>query len=1066
MSTGYTGHTGPTGNTGPAGPLVTGIILTSQHNLAPGATATHHVQTDNLSHITAGTYLLISDSTPTGAYYLVTNVILTEVTLQNISSVTCSWSAGSAFTITGPRGDLGATGNTGDTGATGATGATGLPGPLVTGFFLNSENGIPPGGTGLHSVTGANLQYLTPGTNIVVTDSSPNGAYLMVTGITGGVTGADITIQNISAGTAYWTRNSLFTLAGPVGFGYTGATGATGVTGATGRTGAPGATGATGITGPPGPLVSGLIIDGATLAPGGTTTCRINTSHGNFISSGVIIVVTNYSNLIDDAYLLVTDLTGGVASLENISTETVSWAPNSYFALTGPRGATGSRGATGVAGVAGPLITGTLTTNQPGPTGLAPGATAEYTFTSTALDYITDGLFVSVSDTGSRTGYYLITNVSLGGVGGIDKITLRNMSVSDPGIWGNNAKFTVVGPPGMTGATGATGGGITGDTGRTGATGVTGPRGHTGSPGSLVVGQISGEVAGLMPGFSHPYIVTSSYTQYISEGSFILINDDNNKTGYYLVVSRSGNSVIIRNMSDAEAFWADNSYFTLVGPQGIKGDTGVPGPLVTGMMKSPCEKLLPGQVGEFLMFVANNDSEYVSPGTNITINDVHTLSAYYEVVSIRYPGGSNYNTVMLKNLSETEGSWSVNAPFTLVGPKGVQGVQGIPGNQGNQGLKGDKGDTGPMGERGLQGVIGPSGNPGNQGLKGDKGDTGPIGERGLQGVTGPSGLMGPTGSRGATGISGGIINGLMMRGEVNLPKGMTGSYEVSTDYFQYLTTGLYISIHDVTDDLSCYYQIIDTSFASPYNKIIIKNIGDGVGSWSSNAHFVALGPRGLDGTMGLVGPMGPMGPMGPTGASVTPIDSATAFYNAYYNQMFNQLYNQFVTTFAPTGTVGYANTFSLFDSPIVGSTSRVPSFVKLSGTDTGDFRILNTGELSVINPGKWRFLAQYQLVFIGGESEEVAFIDGLFSLNGQKIVYSDATSSVSKKCPKNVLAIEAILEVKAGDKVGIMVASTNTRVGICRAYNNTGLTDESGNQTNNTDVEAPSVILTASKIWL
>jgi hypothetical protein len=157
---------------------------------------------------------------------------------------------------------------------------------------------------------------------------------------------------------------------------------------------------------------------------------------------------------------------------------------------------------------------------------------------------------------------------------------------------------------------------------------------------------------------------------------------------------------------------------------------------------------------------------------------------------------------------------------------------------------------------------------------------------------------------------------------------------------------------------------------------------------------------------------------------------------------------------------------SLVDAPAFGSQDKVASLVKINSTDTDDFRILNTGELSVINPGRWRFLAQYQLVFVGGASEEVVFIDGLFSLNGSKIAQSDATSSVSNKCPKNVLVIEAIIDVKVGDKVGIMVASTNTRVGICRKYSNTGNTDESGNQTNNTEVESPSVILTASKIWL
>ena len=462
---------------------------------------------------------------------------------------------------------------------------------------------------------------------------------------------------------------------------------------------------------------------------------------------------------------------------------------------------------------------------------------------------------------------------------------------------------------------------------------------------------------------------------------------------------------------------------TGMGDTGATGPSGPPGPLVVGTMQSACAALEVNAQGRF--YVKTEYIDYLSPGTYITINDISSLSAYYLVTDVQY--GSPYNAIELKNVSESVGSWSVNAYFALVGKSGV---------------KGDMGSTGP------------------------KGDTGDMGPTGPMGMMGPTGLKGDMGVEGPVGPPGRLLSGVMMKGEAGLENGSTGVYEIDTVYYNYLSTGVFITIHDIAsgldidDTVSAYYQIIDTVYSSPYNKIIIKNISKGVGSWSTNAHFTVVGPRGFD------GPTGPNGPTGVTGPSANPAEVATIVYNNLYNPLFHQLYDQFTGTYAPAGTSGFANMFSLFEAPAFASDVGVASLVKINSTDTGDFTILNSGELSVVNPGKWRFLAQYQLVFVGGTSEDVAFVDGLFSLNGTKITQSDATSSVSSSCPKNVLAIEAILNLKVGDKVGIMVASTNTRVGICRAYNNIGLLDASGNQTNNTGVDAPSVILTATKIWL
>ena len=161
----------------------------------------------------------------------------------------------------------------------------------------------------------------------------------------------------------------------------------------------------------------------------------------------------------------------------------------------------------------------------------------------------------------------------------------------------------------------------------------------------------------------------------------------------------------------------------------------------------------------------------------------------------------------------------------------------------------------------------------------------------------------------------------------------------------------------------------------------------------------------------------------------------------------------------------FANTFSTIDAPAEGN-SGVPQQVNINNLDTPDFDRTSDGALIAMNPGRWRFLAQFQLAHIPKKdySNEVAIVDGFYALNDEPIADSDATNSVSIMAPKNVLPIEFCVDLKKGDKVAIFAASTNANVGLCRGYKNNGSRDLSGNPTNNTGISAPSVILTASKL--
>ena len=163
----------------------------------------------------------------------------------------------------------------------------------------------------------------------------------------------------------------------------------------------------------------------------------------------------------------------------------------------------------------------------------------------------------------------------------------------------------------------------------------------------------------------------------------------------------------------------------------------------------------------------------------------------------------------------------------------------------------------------------------------------------------------------------------------------------------------------------------------------------------------------------------------------------------------------------------FANAYSTIDSPAIGSRNGVPSKVNINVTDTLDWKTTPEGDLICLNAGTWSILAQYQLEFVGfatGNINDIALIDGFFSINDVVVPASDATNSVSISAPKNVLPIGLCSNFAIGDKLSVNVASSNTLAGICRGYDNNGKKNKSYIDTNKTEVYAPSVIFTLYKI--
>ncbi len=155
----------------------------------------------------------------------------------------------------------------------------------------------------------------------------------------------------------------------------------------------------------------------------------------------------------------------------------------------------------------------------------------------------------------------------------------------------------------------------------------------------------------------------------------------------------------------------------------------------------------------------------------------------------------------------------------------------------------------------------------------------------------------------------------------------------------------------------------------------------------------------------------------------------------------------------------YANIYSNSISPINVNTNETVPFTDL---DTKDWRI-NNNDRSILkckNPGLWQFTAQYQVVGILPQVgfTNVPFIDGWFILNKQPISNSDASASGALGV-QTVLTIAITRYFKKGDilQVGIRSTSTTTPAVI-------GVQCISNSNIGTTNVNAPSLILTASKI--
>ncbi len=88
------------------------------------------------------------------------------------------------------------------------------------------------------------------------------------------------------------------------------------------------------------------------------------------------------------------------------------------------------------------------------------------------------------------------------------------------------------------------------------------------------------------------------------------------------------------------------------------------------------------------------------------------------------------------------------------GPKGLAGSQGLRGERGPQGVVGAPGPEGPRGAIGPQGPSGLRGARGEQGLSGVQGAAGPRGSTGPRGAAGPIGPRGPQGVQGLSGEQG------------------------------------------------------------------------------------------------------------------------------------------------------------------------------------------------------------------------------------------------------------------------------------------------------------------------
>ncbi|XP_055051726.2 otolin 1b [Misgurnus anguillicaudatus] len=203
------------------------------------------------------------------------------------------------------------------------------------------------------------------------------------------------------------------------------------------------------------------------------------------------------------------------------------------------------------------------------------------------------------------------------------------------------------------------------------------------------------------------------------------------------------------------------------GPQGFKGDIGLPG--IPGEKGKPGAKGEPGPIGpQGIAGSKGQKGERGEPGS----------TGFSGSPGIQGKAGmkgemGNKGEKGASGLPGLKGSKGEKGEPNVNASKGEQGDTGKSGPPGPHGMTGEKGEKGDRGECGLLGERGQKGEPGDPGPPGVRGDPGPSGQHGMHGTPGIPGERGEAGIPGAKGEPGG-------RGPPG-PNGMRGPRGIKGD---------------------------------------------------------------------------------------------------------------------------------------------------------------------------------------------------------------------------------------------------------------------------------------------
>jgi hypothetical protein len=421
-----------------------------------------------------------------------------------------------------------------------------------------------------------------------------------------------------------------------------------------------------------------------------------------------------------------------------------------------------------------------------------------------------------------------------------------------------------VGPTGPQGAKGDAGAagpqgpiGLSGPAGAKGNTGATGPQGPQGLTGAAGVNGKS-----VLNGSAAPLSSAGNLGDFYVDTTAKLIYGPKTGSGWGTGVSLVGSQGLKGDTGNVGPK-GDTGATGAMGPQGVKGDAGVTGPQgLMGLTGSQGPKGDTGEVGpQGDAGSSGLDGKTVLSGASAPLlTDGNEGDFFVETSTNKIFG------------PKTESGWGVGV--SLVGPQGPKGDAGDVGPQGPvgvTGLAGVKGDTGDVGPQGPIGITGP------QGSKGNTGDTGPAGEQGLQGpigLTGPQGgkgdmgEVGPQGDAGSSGLDGKTV--LSGASAPLLTDGNEGDFFVDTStnkiFGPKTESGWGIGVSLVgpqgpkgdAGDVGPQGPIGVTGSAGPQ--------GD-TGSVGPQGPVGVTGPAGAKGDTGDVGIQGPIGLTGPTGAT-------------------------------------------------------------------------------------------------------------------------------------------------------------------------------------------------------